>query len=51
MLLEVEQVIALLERDIQNNVDEIDVAHYTELGLGSVIHSVLFGYRFDAVSC
>ncbi|KAI6184581.1 hypothetical protein M3Y97_00611700 [Aphelenchoides bicaudatus] len=48
VLLEVEQVIELLERDIQSGVKEIDVAHYTELGLGSVIHSVLFGYRFDA---
>lgn len=39
----------LLERDIKNGVEEIDVAHYTELGLGSVIHSMLFGYRFDEV--
>jgi hypothetical protein len=39
-----------MERDIQEGVGEIDVAHYTELGLGSVIHSVLFGYRFDEVS-
>jgi hypothetical protein len=49
ILNEVEDVIHLLERDLKENLKEIDVARYTELGVGSVIHNVLFGYRFDEV--
>ncbi|KAI6179160.1 Cytochrome P450-33C9 [Aphelenchoides besseyi] len=47
VLTEVTDIINGLNRDIDSEMKEIDLVRYTELGIGSVIHSILFGYRFN----
>ncbi|KAI6180894.1 (pine wood nematode) hypothetical protein [Aphelenchoides besseyi] len=46
VLNEVADIVDCLNHDIDLGMKEIDVIHYTEVGVASVIHSVLFGYRF-----
>ncbi|KAI6196481.1 (pine wood nematode) hypothetical protein [Aphelenchoides besseyi] len=47
VLTEVADIVNGLNRDIDSGMKEIDLVRYTELGIGSVIHSTLFGYRFN----
>ncbi|KAI6211733.1 (pine wood nematode) hypothetical protein [Aphelenchoides besseyi] len=46
VLNEVADIVDCLNHDIDLGMKEIDVIRYTEVGVASVIHSVLFGYRF-----
>ncbi|KAI6224827.1 (pine wood nematode) hypothetical protein [Aphelenchoides besseyi] len=46
VLNEVADIVNCLNHDIDLGMKEIDVIRYTEVSVASVIHSVLFGYRF-----
>lgn len=49
MLKEVDNVVRSLEKHATEKT-KVDPVNYTDLAVGSVIHSVLFGYEFDEVS-
>lgn len=49
VLKEVDNVVKCLDRHAKDG-SKVDPVTYTDLAIGSVIHSVLFGYGFDEVS-
>jgi hypothetical protein len=50
MLYEVTSVIEKLQNDVKSGVEEVKIAPYIDVAIGSFINNLLFGYRFDGVS-
>ncbi|KAI1702518.1 cytochrome p450 domain-containing protein [Ditylenchus destructor] len=43
---ELETLCAKIDKDIENGIKEHDIASHVEIGIGSIINMLLFGYRF-----
>lgn len=39
-----------INKEIDNGIQDIDICSYFDIGVGSIINSMLFGYRFDEVN-
>ena len=49
MLVEVSSLIEKVRKDVQNGTKEHNIADYIDIGVGSIINNLLFGYRFEGV--
>ncbi|KAI1702517.1 cytochrome p450 domain-containing protein [Ditylenchus destructor] len=46
VITELETLCAKVDKDIENGIKEHDIASHIDIGIGSIINTLLFGYRF-----